>query len=151
METAFGIILVVIFLLIVMRPVLQRWFGPWIQRWMMGKMEDRMRRMMGMPTRKEEKKARKQAGRRQTGGAERFRQAAQGRRAGSRRSEGPSGVDMLQGVAEDVEYTEIKTYSEDLEIGISKEGKEVSYKLEHQIEDAEIIEIRKDGEDPVHI
>ena len=58
---------------------------------------------------------------------------------------------MLQGVAEDVEYTEIKTYSEDLEIGISKEGKEVSYKVEQQIEDAEIIEIRKDGEDPVHI
>ena len=135
MDIVFGVFLIIVFLIIVMRPVLQRWFGPMIQRWAMGKMEDRMRRMAGMPTRKEERQARKRAARRSREGAQRFRRAASGARMHR------SSVDMLQVVAEDVEFTEVKTYSEDIEIGASHDGSKEKVKIEQQVEDAEFTEL----------
>lgn len=146
MENAIGILLVIIFLLIVMRPWLQRVLGPWLQRWALGKMEDRMRRMAGMPTRKEEKKARRQAARRESGGAARFRRAASGSRAHTARSRRApqSTVDMLQTFAEDVEFTEVKSYSSEIEIGANSPsgGRKGRVVVEEQIEDAEYIEIK---------
>lgn len=141
MDNFFGIILVVLFLLIVMRPVLQRWFGPMLQRWAIGKMEDRMRRMAGMPTRKEERKARRQARKREQQGAENFRRAAGGRRAG--RQQGRSAVgSTLQSYAEDVEFTEIKAHSHEINIGVSEKDGTERIVVEEQIEDVEFTEIR---------
>ena len=141
MDNFFGILLVIIFLLIVMRPMLQRWLGPVLQRWMLGKMEDRMRRMAGMPTRKEERKAQ----RRRRKGADDFRRAARGRRAGSeRRGNGTYGghVSDLQVYAEDVEFTEVKAYSDDVEIGVSKTTVKEKVIIEEQIEDADFEDIK---------
>ena len=142
MDNFFGIILVVLFLLIVMRPVLQRWFGPMLQRWAIGKMEDRMRRMAGMPTRKEERKARRQARRREEQGAERFRQAAAGRRS---QNGSPGAREVLQDYAEDVEYVEVKNYSADIEIATDPATGERKVKVEEQVEDAVYEEIKVSG------
>lgn len=139
METAFGVILVILFLIIVMRPALQRWLGPMFQRWAMGKMEDNMRRMAGMPTRKEERKARKRARKREKSGAESFRRAA----GAGRRASAPRNAEInLQEYAEDVEFTEVKTFSQEIEIGVSEEGGKQKIVVEEQIEDAEYVEIK---------
>ena len=137
MEKFFGIVLVIIFLLIVGWPLLQKWVGPSLNRWIMGKMEDRMRRMFGMPTRKEEKKARKRDARRRKGGAERFRKAA----AESRHKSGRAS-DLLQSYAEDVEFVEVKSYSQSVEIAEDKDTGETIIKVEEQVEDAIYEEIR---------
>lgn len=145
MDRVFGILLVIIFLLIVLQPVLRRWVAPLVQRWVMGKVEDRVRRMAGMPTRKEERKAQRRAARGSRGAADRFRRAAAGSRAAGRTPggrEARSSVDMLQTFAEDVEFTEVKSYSSEVEIAASKEGRKVTYKVEQQVEDAEFIEIK---------
>lgn len=120
MEIAFGIICVVFFLIVVLGPLLRRWLSPIIQRWIMGKVEDRMRRMAGFPTRKEEQKARKHSQKRP-----------------ERRSR--STVSMLQNVAEDVEYTEIRSFSSEELPGSHRSP--TSYKTEQQIEDADYTEL----------
>lgn len=144
MENFFGILIVAVFLFIALRPMLQRWLAPWLSRWVAGKMEDRFRRMAGMPTRKEERKARKSARKREKEGARRFRDAAAGRRrnAGGFRS-ASNGVDMLRSYAEDVEYTEIKSYSSNIEIGEDPKSGNTHIKIEEQIEDVEFEEIKK--------
>lgn len=140
-DVFFGVLIVIIFLLVALGPVLRRLFGPMIRQWMMGLMEDRMRRMAGMPTRKEERKARRNAGRRRKSGAEAFRRAAGGRRSGDRAAYGgQSAVDMMQNVAEDVEFTEIKEYSQTQEIASAPRSGE--YKAESQVEDADFVEIK---------
>lgn len=143
MDVFFGILIVIVFLLWVLGPMLRRFFAPLMQRWMMGKMEDQMRRMAGMPTRKEEKKARKQAGRRQKSGAEAFRRAAAGSRAQQAHK---SGVDYLQDFAEDVEFTEIKEYSADVEIASRPDSGETRVTAEEQVSDAEFIEFKRGQE-----
>ena len=140
MDVFFGVILVLVFLFIVMRPMLQRWFGPALQRWIMGKWEDRMRRMAGMPTRKEERQAQKRARRRQKSGAENFRRAASGSRR-SHQSPGRAVGSTLQQFAEDVEFTEVKSFSQEINIGVSQEQGKERVVVEEQIEDAEYIEI----------
>lgn len=137
MDTVFGIILVIIFLLIVMGPFLQRVLGPWLQRWMMGKFEDRMRRMAGMPTRKEERKANRRARTREKEGAERFRQAA-----GGSRKRASSAADALREYAEDVEYVEVKSYSQEVEINQDPETGRTTVVMEEQVEDAVFEEIK---------
>lgn len=146
MEIAFGIICVILFLVLVLGPTLRRWLAPYLQRWMLGKMEDNMRRMAGMPTRKEEKKARKAAERRGAGrsasrAAESFRRAAAGSRAYGRRNarRARSTVGMLRYIAEDVEFTEIKDYSGDSPLW---QKTEVRYRVEEQVEDADFTEIK---------
>ena len=104
MGSFFGILFLIILLLVLLGPYLSRWFGPIFQRWILGKMEDRMRRMAGMPTRKEERKARKKGGQRRSrrrtdGVTDEWRQAV-------RPKENP--VDFMRIYAEDVEFEEIK-------------------------------------------
>ena len=140
MEIFFGIIIVVIFLMMVLGPALRRLLGPVFQKWVLGKMEDNMRRMAGMPTRKEEKKARKRAQKRAKSGAEEFRKAAAGSRGRNRTGSASS---ALQSCAEDVEYTEIKTYSAEVDIATDPTTGKEKIVIEEQIEDAEFIEIKK--------
>lgn len=139
-EIIFGIFLVIAFLLIVMAPLLRRIFAPMIQRWVMGKVEDRVRRMAGMPTRKEEKEAQKRARKRERKGAEGFRRAAGRSREAVRRPR--STVGLLSGLAEDVEFTEIREFSRHIEIGEEKGGKNPKIVVEEQIEDAVYTEIK---------
>lgn len=140
MENLFGIILVIVFLLIVAGPMLSRFFGPMLQRWLMGKMEDRMRRMAGMPTRKEERRARRRERSRRASGASRFARAAAGRRATAsddferRRA---SAADALRSYAEDVEFIEVKSYSEEVTISASHTKDSKKFKIEEQVEDAD--------------
>lgn len=143
MDVAFGIICVIFFLIVVLGPLLRRWFAPLLSRWAMGKMEDQMRRMAGMPTRKEERKAGRRAARESRDAAERFRRAAGAASARARRSysrrPARSTVGLLRYVAEDVEFTEIRDYSHDSAIGARPE---VPYRVEEQVEDVEFTEIR---------
>ena len=141
MDVFFGILLVIVFLLIVMRPALQRWFGPMLQRWAIGKMEDNMRRMAGMPTRKEERKARKRAAKREQSGAENFRRAATGSR--QRAARGQAVGSSLQEYAEDVEFTEVKAFSQEVKIGVSETDGKEKIVVEEQVEDVEFVEIKK--------
>lgn len=142
-SVVFGIILVILFLVIMLGPILRRLFVPMIHRWIMGKMEDKVRRMAGMPTRKEERMARKQARRRENGGAARFRKAAEKSRARNRQRQPHSTIGLLNSLAEDVEFTEIREYSQYVEIGKSTNGKKDRIIIEEQIEDAEFTEIKK--------
>lgn len=143
LEVIFGIILILIFLIIVMRPLLEKLLVRTIHRWVMGKMEDNMRRMAGMPTRKEEKMAQKRARRREKGGATRFRRAAEGSRNASRRRRPRSTVALLKGFAEDVEFIEIKDYSADTPIGAEASRSKQEVVVEEQIVDVEFIEIKQ--------
>ena len=135
MDKFFGVLIVIAFLFAVLGPVLRRWFAPMLQRWAMGRMEDTMRRMAGMPTRKEEKKARRKSGQRRDGNREassRFRNA---RRQPPRRR---STIGMLRYVAEDVEFTEIKEFDDG---SVITHTTKVTYREEEQVEDAEFTEL----------
>lgn len=136
---AIEIILIILFVLVLLWPFLSRTIAPLIQRWMFGKMEDHLRRMSGMPTRKEEKKARREAERQ-------ARRSDGGHGFGSRRSPRnvKSTISMLKYVAEDVEFTEVKDFG--AEEVTTKTTVKVEYKIEQQIQDAEFEEI-KDSKD----
>lgn len=119
--------------LFLLGPVLRRWLMPMLQRWMLRKMEDNVRRMTGMPTRKEEKKARKKARKEN----KRRATASDFRRTAYKASRGPGG--MMQYVAEDVEFTEIKEVDKD---GNYTEKTSITYTMERQVTDADFIEIK---------
>ena len=140
MDVFFGVLLVIFLLLVLIWPYVSKWFGPALQRWMMGRIEDRMRRMAGMPTRKEERKMRRQAQKKRQGGHA-VRDAFRDRRTGaSRRSSGPI---IPKEYAEDVEFVEMKTYSEETVITHDTDAAgKTRVKIESQIEDAEYVEIK---------
>jgi len=101
-------------------------------------MEDRMRRMMGMPSRAEEKKAR----RRQEKENSRQQQTYGGGNGARRHDTGDSASDlsMMRVYAEDVEFTEIREYSED--ISFKQDRKKTEFRTEEQVSDAEFTEIK---------
>ena len=145
---AFGIVCVIVCLLFILGPALRRWLAPLLQRWMMGKMEDRFRSMAGMPTRKEEKRMRKEEEKRRRqretgarGAAEAFKDKMRGY-YGSRSTRTRhvrSTIGLLQYVAEDVEFTEIREFGSDSHIGATVKAE---YHIEEQIEDVEFTEIK---------
>lgn len=126
------IILIIIFLVFpLVRGPLSRWFSGFMAR----RTEDMVRRMMGMPSRKEEKKRRKKAAE----GGSRF--------SGGRRRSGAASRDrerhpaaMMQPVAVDVEYTEIREFES--RTTISDDGQSMRIVTEEQVSDAEYVEIR---------
>lgn len=78
----------------------------WIRKQAMYRFEDMIRRMTGMPSRKEEKRQQKQA---QAGGRKQRRGNAKKGETHVRTGEGMA---MMRQYAEDVEYTETREYSE---------------------------------------
>lgn len=136
-------------LLIIILIILLLWVaGPWISRWIrsyaMGKMEDWGRRQMGMPTRAEEKRARKAREKeekaksgKQGGWRERFRQQSTRGRGGDPAAD----IRMMKEYAVDVEYVEIHEYSETIVFEQDKAGKREKIVLESQVSDAEYIVI----------
>lgn len=114
----------------------------WIRGFMARRAEDAMRRMMGMPSRKEEQRARRRAEKAARSGKtdQSARYAGrQSTRSGNTSNNGPI---IPKEYAEDVEYVEIKSYSESTEIHADPKKGETIYH-ESQVEEAEYIEIKK--------
>lgn len=130
--------LLILILIFIGFPIIWRWLKPYFFRWMQHRTEDYVRNAMGMPPRD---KSKKQSSRRQSyssSGA--YSSGGYGQRTRGRgHSSGPL---IPKEYAVDVEFTEIRSYSSE-EI-IASDGNNVSYKVESQVSDAEIIEIRKD-------
>lgn len=126
--------LIILIILIFAWPHIWRWLQPYFYRWARRRTEDYMRRAMGMPPH-----GRGQSRGRKTSG---YGNASRGNaRTSSRRRHKESGPLIPKEYAEDVEYTEIHSYSE--ESTIASDGARVSYVRESQVSDAEIIEIKK--------
>lgn len=100
--------------------------------------EDMMRRMMGMPSRKEERRKAK----RQSAG-DGFSRTRTGSAGNAHRRHRPPTADaaaILKSVAEDVEFTEIREF-ESTTIADELKGEQRIYR-EEQVTDAEFIEIK---------
>lgn len=120
--------LIVILLLVFGLPYLWRMLRPYLIRWAQRRADSYMRRAMGMPPR----------GERSGGGEEFFGR----RRYSSRRRQNGGSPIIPKEYAEDVEFTEIHTYSES---DTSGQRSQTRFSCESQVSDAEIIEIEKDS------
>lgn len=127
-----GILFIVFLLIALFGDRISRWFNGFMQR----RAEDALRRMMGMPSRKEERKARKRA-ERESG--KNFDSRADSRSRDSRR--GSDGHIIPPEYAEDVEFTEFRDFSASTQ---SSGGTDVEYH-ESQVEEAEYVEIKTSG------
>lgn len=125
-----GIFLIVLILIFALAPLLM----PLIRRWLMRRAENYLRAQMGMPPRNSQGRKRQQSGPRGT----RFRESHHSPRRG------PSypGPVIPHEYAEDVEYTEIRTFSQtDIAGSESKAGSPFAGFHEEQVEDVEFEEI----------
>lgn len=117
-------------------PWIMKKLSGWFGRFMAGRAEDMMRRMMGMPSRKEEKRrARKN---RKTGKEKNRTYSGASENAPSRSA---PAAEMMQSVAVDVQYTEIKEF--DSTTIVEDDGKSASVYHEEQVTDVEFIEIKE--------
>lgn len=133
--------LLILILIFVGLPLLWRWLKPYVFRWAQHRSEDYLRSRMGMPPR-DRGGSRSQQRYSSSGGyssEEAYSEPYGGR---SRRRGYSSGPLIPKEYAVDVEYTEIRSYSSDE--AIASDGHDVRYKVESQVSDAEIIEIRKE-------
>lgn len=118
---------------------------PWITKWLRGYMarraEDMVRRMAGMPSRKEEQKRRREQERQQQRNGY-SAGSTRGRNRASANGKDTDSIRSMQEYAEDVEFTETKEYSETEIIEDDGKGNRRVYR-ESQVSDAEYIEIKK--------
>lgn len=114
-------------------PHIRRWLQPYIVRWLQRRADNYFRQSMGMPPRD---KGRGQA---RSGAAYRSH-SKQDRASGQRRRRTDEPI-IPREYAEDVEFTEVHTYSEEHTIA---DNGEVRFKRESQVSEAEIIEIKRD-------
>lgn len=127
----FLLILILIFILWpLMREPVSRWFSGFMAR----RTEDMMRRMMGMPSRKEEKRQNKKRKERASAS-----QKKTGRDSGKALK--PHPAEMMKSVAEDVVFTEIKEFES--RTIIESDGENTRIVVEEQITDVEYTEIKK--------
>lgn len=127
--------IIILLILVFGVPYIWRFAKPYIIRWAQRRTENYFRRAMGMPPRD-----RQNSYSAATGGSS---DRASTRRQYARRNHHPdSGPVIPKEYAEDVEFTEIRTFSDEHTI---LDGGDVSYNRESQVSDAEIIEIRKDS------
>lgn len=123
--------LIILIILVVGLPYLWRILRPYILRWAQLRTQKIILKAMGVPP--HDRKHRDSASR---GDSRERRQYSYGYRRPH-----ASGPIIPKEYAEDVEYTEIRTYSEEHTIG-AEEGN-VKFRRESQVSDAEIIEIEK--------
>ena len=133
-------------------PLIIPYIGRMIKRYAMGKMEDRMRRMMGMPTRAEEKMAEKEARkaeRRSGWDAPKEEEPRATHRYGFRsrgrnHNVGNPAEDlrMMRLYAEDVEFVEIREYSSDIHFAQDEATGKMKIIIEEQMSDAEFVVIK---------
>lgn len=141
--------LIILIILIVCWPWISRYLRRWVNGFMARRAEDMMRRMMGMPSRREEERRRK-AGRREKGRESGFRDAGTdanpSSRRGGRRQRGhrqyPRGhvAAMLQAVAIDTDFIEIREFSSSTIA--ESDGQTVTFTYEEQITDVRFTEIK---------
>lgn len=123
--------LLIIILIFIGIPILWRRLKPYFFRWMQRRTEDYVRNAMGMPPRDKSKT--------RSNGRRSYSSSGNGQHT---QSHGYSSGPLIpKEYAVDVEYTEIRSYSS--EENIAADGNSVRYKVESQVSDAEIIEIRK--------
>ncbi len=103
----------------------------WVLRWGQRRTEDYFRNQMGTPPRDE------QQSRRQSSSYG----SSQSRNYYTKKRKYRSGPVIPKEYAEDVEFTEVRSYSESTVIA---DQDKVSYARESQVSDAEILEIKKD-------
>ena len=126
--------LLILIILIFGLPYLWRAIRPYFFRWAQRHAENYFRSAMGMPPRDKRQSRTRQSG--SNDGKSSYSAKA------SRRRHGSHGESVIpKEYAEDVEFTEIKTYSEQQVIG---DDAGIRYSDESQVSDAEIIEIRED-------
>lgn len=130
-------ILLILFILFLCWPMISRWLKGFMAR----RMEDAVRKMAGMPSRKEEEKMRKKREKEASSGGG---YSSGGRRT---RSDGFSDSGMQGGsvipkeYAEDVEFTETINYSEETVIGGEGATSRREYH-ESQVSDVQFTEIK---------
>lgn len=127
-------VLIILILLIIFWPRIWRWLRPHVIHWMQHKTEDYVRRSMGMPPRDKKRSS----GSSETG---RQQQTRSRRRNSSSRHRYHSGSVIPKEYAEDVDFSEVRSYSEERKF--SKGDGEIKYRQESQVSDAEVIEIKK--------
>lgn len=106
----------------------------WLRQRMYNKMEDAIRSSMGMPSRKEEKRRRKEAEKKRSGW-----------RTNSARTSPKREEEIIpREYAEDVEFTEYKEYSSSTTVSEEKDSAtgDTRIKVEKQVEDADFVEIK---------
>lgn len=110
---------------------------PLITRWLRGfmarRMEDTIRKMAGMPPRKEEEKSRRRRERERTG--------RKGKGSGGSGGKSGGGPIIPREYAVDVEFTETIDYSEEIVIGEEGHHRRVEYH-ESQVSDVQFVEIK---------
>lgn len=135
------IFIIVVVALWLVWPTVTRWIRAWVMRKLQRRAEDYMRAAAGMPPREEAKRSRR-------GSKEQRRGAASGDTergyAGRRRRAQSRGDEPLipKEYAVDVEYVEIKEYSESVTIGADSKAAETREWHESQVTDVEWIEIK---------
>ncbi len=127
--------LLILILIFIGVPLLWRWLKPYFYRWMQRRTEDYVRKAMGMPPRDKKKNSRSE-------GSRSYSASGSYGRSSNNRGYHSSGPLIPKEYAVDVEYTEIRSYSS--ETTIASGGNRVKYKIESQVSEAEIIEIRRD-------
>ena len=136
--TAIVIILALIAIWLIFAPYIR----PWLQRRAEQKLADYLRRQMGMPTEKEQRKAEKEARRQQNARYGTWSAPDPHRRADARRR--PNEPIIPREYAVDVEYTEIREFSQTIiHTQDSKSGSRVDFKVENQVSDVEYTEIKQ--------
>lgn len=131
------IIILIIMLFWIFGPQLMRGLQVYASR----KMEDRLRRMMGMPSRAEEKKARR--GEERNGKAGGWREKFRRQSSRGRGGDPAADVRMMKEYAEDVEYVEIHEYSESIKFSQDAGSENIKIRQESQVSDAEYVIITK--------
>ncbi|MDE7466575.1 MAG: hypothetical protein K2M59_09170 [Muribaculaceae bacterium] len=139
--------LLIIILIIAALYLLGPYIRQWIVRYAQRKFEDRMRAMMGMPSRAEQEKAEK-AERRKAREEQKDsrRQSSWFDRFGSKKRHHPvdptgEAIRMMRLYAEDADYVEIREYSQSVVFAQDATG-EVKFVVEEQMSEAEYQLIR---------
>ena len=136
--------LLVIILIIAALYLLGPYIKQWIVRYAQRKFEDRMRAMMGMPSRSEQEKAERRKAREERSDSK--RQSSWFDRFGSKKRHHPvdptgEAIRMMRLYAEDAEYIEIREYSQSVVFAQDASG-EVKFVVEEQMSEAEYQLIR---------
>ena len=129
----------IIFLLIIIALFLFRHqISAWIRAFMARRAEDMIRKMAGMPTRKEEQRRAKEKARKEKAQSSR----TAGRKSNRATTAAPEQAHRrMQEYAEDVEYTEIREF-ESVEIATETHDGKRRVVVESQISDVEYTEIK---------
>ena len=131
--------LIILIIIVILWP----WITKWVKGFMSRRAEDAIRRMMGMPSRKEEQRRRKENEKKQasTERHNKRKAAAQEREADRREA-----VRSMKENAVDVEYTEYKEFSQ-TEIAVEDAEGNTRIYTESQVTDVEFVEIKEPKND----